>query len=68
VPDFTYTTVPGKIKPLLAKIREVGIPSKAASQWLKTIGFTSSNDASLLGVLKLIGLVDSSVSVALRPS
>lgn len=58
--DFGYTTVPGKIKPLLDKIRGVGIPSKATVQWLKTIGFKSSNDASLLGMLKAVGLVDSS--------
>lgn len=58
--EFTYTTVPGKIKPLLEKIRQVGIPPKATVQWLKSIGFTSSNDPSLLGVLKTVGLVDSS--------
>ena len=58
--EFVYTTVPGKIQPLLAKIREVGVPSKATVQWLKTIGFTSSNDASLLGVLKQLNLVDGS--------
>lgn len=27
--DFVYTTVPGKIKPLLHKIKEVGVPQKA---------------------------------------
>jgi hypothetical protein len=58
--DFTYTTVPGKIKPFLDKVRQVGIPTKATVQWLKTIGFTSSNDPSLLGVLKTIGLIDAS--------
>jgi hypothetical protein len=58
--EFTYTTVPGKIKPLLAKIRQVGVPQKASNQWLKTIGFKSSNDSSLLGILKAIALVDSS--------
>lgn len=58
--DFTYTTVPGKIKPLLDKIRQVGIPAKASVQWLKTIGFTSSNDTSLLGILKTVGLADPS--------
>ncbi|MFA5910650.1 MAG: DUF5343 domain-containing protein [Vicinamibacterales bacterium] len=56
--DFTYTTVPGKLKQLFAKLREVGVPSKATVQWLKSIGFTSSNDASMLGVLKTIGFVD----------
>lgn len=58
--DFTYTTVPGKIKALLAKIREMGVPQKVTVQWLKTVGFKSSNDASLIGVLKFIGLTDSS--------
>lgn len=58
--DFSYTTVPGKIKTLLDKIRQVGIPPKASQQWLKTVGFTSSNDTSLLGVLKSIELIDAS--------
>jgi hypothetical protein len=58
--DFIYTTVPGKIKPVLAKIREVGVPQKASLQWLKAVGFKSSNDASLIGVLKFIGFTDSS--------
>lgn len=56
--DFTYTTVPGKLKPLFTKLREVGVPQKATVQWLKSLGFTSSNDASLLGVLKGVGFVD----------
>jgi hypothetical protein len=58
--DFAYTTVPGKIKPLLAKIRDVGVPSKVTVQWLKTVGFTSSNDASLVGILRYIGFTDAS--------
>lgn len=57
--DFAYTTVPGKVKPLLDKIRGIGIPPKATVQWLKTIGFKSSNDTTLLGILKVAGLVDS---------
>ena len=55
---FAYTTVPGKIRYLLNKIRAVGIPARATVQWLKTIGFTSSSDASLLGVIKYIGFTD----------
>jgi hypothetical protein len=58
VGDFAYTVVPGKIKPLLTKIRTVGVPQKVTVQWLKTIGFTSSNDNTLIGVLRLIGLID----------
>ena len=56
--DFAYTTVPGKIGALLTKIQEVGIPPKATNAWLKSVGFTSSNDGSLIAVLKQVGLVD----------
>ena len=58
--DFEYTTVPGKLEALLTKIRDIGVPAKAANQWLKSIGFTSSNDSSLLKMPKFIGLADQS--------
>ena len=58
--EYPYTTVPGKLNKLLTKIREVGIPSKATYQWLKTVGFSSSNDATLLTVLRFIGFIDTS--------
>ena len=57
---FAYTTVAGKIKQLLHKIRTVGVPPKATGAWLKTVGFSGSNDATLLGVLKYIGFLDAS--------
>jgi hypothetical protein len=55
---FAYTTVPGKVTPLLNKIREVGVPTKATYDWLKSIGFSSSNDRTLLAVLRQVGLID----------
>lgn len=55
-----YTTVPGKISGLFTKIRESGVPARAAAGWLKTLGMKSSNDPSLLPVLKQIGFVDGS--------
>jgi Family of unknown function (DUF5343) len=58
--DYAYTTVTGKTKQLLAKIRSVGIPPKVTVAWLKSIGFTSSNDSTLIGVLKFVGLIDAS--------
>ena len=58
--EYAYTTVTGKIKPLLDKVRTVGVPPKVSVAWLKTIGFTSSNDTTLAGVLKFIGLTDAS--------
>ena len=57
--DFQYTTVPAKLASMLDKLRAVGVPSKAHNPWLKSIGFKSSNDGSLLPILKFIGFADS---------
>jgi len=57
--NFTYATVVSKIKPLLGKVNEVGIPAKINKAWLKSLGFKSSNDVALIGVLKFIGFIDS---------
>lgn len=56
----TYTVVTGKLPELLKKIRQTGVPPKATVAWLKTLGFTSSNDTTLLRVLRYIGFIDSS--------
>lgn len=58
--EYAYTTVTGKIKPLLDKMHSVGVPQKVTTAWLKTLGFTSSNDTTLLGVIKFIGFTDQS--------
>jgi len=58
--DVIYTTFPGKIPTLLSKIKQVGVPNKVTRSWLKTIGFTSSNDSSLIGILRIAGLIDAS--------
>jgi hypothetical protein len=60
VASYPYTPVTGKLKTLLQKVRTTGIPPKLGSAHLKTLGFTSSNDASMVGVFKFIGFVDSS--------
>lgn len=56
----TYTTVPGKIPDLLKKIRDVGVPDKVNTAWLESLGFKSSNDRSMVSVLRQIGFVDTS--------
>jgi hypothetical protein len=58
--DYPLTTVTGKIGTLLSKIREVGVPPKATVQWLKSVGFKSSNDSTLLTAIKFIGFIDQS--------
>lgn len=55
-----YTTVPGKISVILAKIRETGVPTKATNSWLESLGLKSTNDRTLLPVLRQIGLIDAS--------
>jgi len=57
---YPYTTVPGKISELFKRIKDTGVPAKATQTWLKSIGFTSSNDRSLLPILTFIGFIDSS--------
>jgi hypothetical protein len=58
--DYPYSTVLQKIKPLLLKIKTIGVPSKVDYKWLQTIGYKSTNDTSLIPVLKNIQLIDSS--------
>lgn len=55
----TYTVVTGKLPQLLKKMRETGIPPKANTPWLKSIGFNGGNDTTMLRVLRYIGFVDS---------
>lgn len=60
MPEYQYTVVPGKLKDLLQKIREIGVPPKVSLKWLESIGFASSNDRGMLPVLEQIGFLDSS--------
>jgi len=57
VQTYPYTTVPGRIRELLEKMRSVGVPEKASAGWLPLIGFKASNDRTMLGVLKFIGFI-----------
>jgi len=54
---YPYTTVPGKLRDLLQKIPKIGRPEKVTVAWLKSAGWTSSNDPTLVPVLKFIGLI-----------
>src|ERR1044072_3638377 len=58
--EYAYTTVTGKIKPALEKIRTVGVPPKVREAWLKAVGAKSCNDRTLGGVQKYSGLIDES--------
>lgn len=56
---YPYTTVPGKLRDLLTKAPTMGRPTSVTTDWLKQAGWTSSNDRSMIPVLKFVGLVGS---------
>lgn len=58
MPDYPYTTVPGRIRGFLETIRSVAVPEKANRNWLPKIGLNSSNDRTMLSVLKYIGFIN----------
>lgn len=53
-----YVHSPNKISNFLSRIRETGIPQKATTNWLESIGFTSKNDRSLLKLLQPLGFIN----------
>ncbi len=56
--DYPCCTVVGKLKPFFEKIKTLGIPTKVDMSWLKTIGLTSSNDRTILNVLRTINFIE----------
>jgi hypothetical protein len=58
--DFPYTQVTGKLKSLFQKIQQVGKPDTVDKKWLASIGLKSSNDPSLIPVLRVIDFIDQS--------
>ena len=60
--EFQYTTVPGKIEEFLDKIPQIGVPANTTYKWLESVGFKSTNDRTLIRVLKFIGFINDSGS------
>jgi hypothetical protein len=58
--EYPYANATNRIKELFSKIKGTGVPGSINNEWLKTIGFTSSNDRKLLRILKFISFVDGS--------
>ena len=58
---FSYAQGTAKIAPLFQKIHAVGVPTgKIDKVWLAQLGFSASNDARLISVLKQVNFIDSS--------
>jgi hypothetical protein len=62
VMSFTYAIKTGALKEFLQKVKskELGVPDKVNRDYLKSIGYTSSNDLPIIRVLKSIGFIDKS--------
>jgi hypothetical protein len=57
--NVAYMPTVGKIPEMLDKIQNAGAPEVFNLDFLSDLGFTSSNDRSLIRVLKYLGMLDS---------
>ncbi len=57
---FAYTTVPNSLREFIKGIPDRSKPDKITVRYLKQIDFKSSNDATIITVLKFVGLLDQS--------
>ncbi len=60
MPDFPYTPNAASLERFFSEIQTVGKPSKVSFKWLSGIGFKSSNDRYITGILKALGFTDGS--------
>lgn len=56
--NFPLTTVPNSLRKFLKGVPDRNVPPKVTTQYLKSITLKSSNDRSIIPVLKYIGLLD----------
>jgi hypothetical protein len=59
---FPYAQSPDKLVEFIKKIPTVGIPAKANYDFLKSLGFSSSNDRTFVPILKFIAFTDGSAT------
>jgi len=57
IPDCN-TNNTGSLTKVLESIKTAGVPERVSFEFLKTLGFKSSNDRTLVAVLKGIGFLD----------
>ena len=58
--EFPYSAKPSSLPGFLEKIQAVGVPDKVTLKYLATLGFKSSNDRYIPGILKSLGFIDQS--------
>ena len=55
--DYPYMISNNKIAPILEKIRSAATPDKFTQEWLKQLGFASSNDRAFIPLIKKLGFI-----------
>ena len=55
--SYPYILTNNKIDPILSKIRSAAKPSKFTYEFLKQLGFSSSNDRAIIPLLKKLGFI-----------
>jgi len=58
--EFPYTPKPSSLPVFLDKIQSIGVPDKVTLKYITSIGFKSSNDRYISGILKSLRFTDSS--------
>lgn len=56
----TYMMSANHVPDILEAIQQAGVPPRFTQEFLKSLGFSSSNDRSVIGVLKSLGFLDQS--------
>lgn len=56
----TYMFSANHVPDILNAIQQAGVPPRFTQEFLKSLGFTSSNDRAIIGVLKSLGFLDQS--------
>src|SRR4030042_6560035 len=57
--DFPYVPNPAGLKKFFAHIQSAGGPEKVTIKYLEKVGFKSTNDRYIIGLLKFLGFIDS---------
>lgn len=61
-----YMTSSKNVPAIFGAIREAGVPPRFTNEFLKSLGFTSSNDRAVIGVLKALGFLDQAAAPSER--
>jgi len=57
--NYPYTVKTGSLKKFFEKIPVVGVPDSVSQKFLYTLDFRSSNDRSIIPILRFIKFIDS---------